>query len=90
MTALLVVCGAALGAPLRYRTDRVVQIRHDSSVRPSTKAGAVAGEIVPHSERLHITSRPEQTLFIYSVVPGSDSEAALRRLAGTTTPASAA
>lgn len=30
MTVLLVVCGAALGAPLRYLTDRAVQTRHDS------------------------------------------------------------
>jgi CrcB protein len=30
MTALLVVFGAALGAPLRYLTDRFVQVRHDS------------------------------------------------------------
>jgi CrcB protein len=30
MTALLVVLGAAAGAPLRYLTDRFVQVRHDS------------------------------------------------------------
>lgn len=30
MTALLVALGAALGAPLRYLTDRAVQARHDS------------------------------------------------------------
>ena len=28
MTALLVVLGAAVGAPLRYATDRLVQSRH--------------------------------------------------------------
>jgi CrcB protein len=27
---LLVVAGAAVGAPLRYLTDRAVQVRHDS------------------------------------------------------------
>lgn len=30
MTALLVFLGAAVGAPLRYLTDRLVQSRHDS------------------------------------------------------------
>lgn len=31
MTVLLVALGAALGAPLRYLTDRAVQARHDST-----------------------------------------------------------
>ena len=30
MTILLIVIGAAIGAPLRYLTDRFVQSRHDS------------------------------------------------------------
>ncbi|MEU0165176.1 fluoride efflux transporter CrcB [Streptomyces iakyrus] len=30
MNWLLVVCGALVGAPLRYLTDRAVQARHDS------------------------------------------------------------
>ncbi|MGF7234949.1 MAG: fluoride efflux transporter CrcB [Frankia sp.] len=30
MTWLLVIAGAAVGAPLRYLTDRAVQARHDS------------------------------------------------------------
>ncbi|MFG2618538.1 fluoride efflux transporter FluC [Streptomyces sp. NPDC048507] len=30
MNWLLVVAGAAAGAPLRYLTDRAVQVRHDS------------------------------------------------------------
>ena len=30
MTVLLVALGAAVGAPLRYLTDRLVQARHDS------------------------------------------------------------
>ncbi len=30
MTVLLVALGAAVGAPLRYYTDRTVQARHDS------------------------------------------------------------
>ena len=30
MTAVLVFLGAAVGAPLRYLTDRAVQARHDS------------------------------------------------------------
>ncbi|HEX7658672.1 MAG TPA: fluoride efflux transporter CrcB [Pseudonocardiaceae bacterium] len=31
MTAVLVVAGAVVGAPLRYLTDRFVQSRHDSA-----------------------------------------------------------
>ncbi|MFG2293016.1 fluoride efflux transporter FluC [Streptomyces sp. NPDC048603] len=31
MNWLLVVAGAAVGAPLRYLTDRAVQLRHDSA-----------------------------------------------------------
>ncbi|MFE9028285.1 fluoride efflux transporter CrcB [Streptomyces iakyrus] len=30
MNWLMVVCGAVVGAPLRYLTDRAVQARHDS------------------------------------------------------------
>ncbi|WP_062356181.1 fluoride efflux transporter CrcB [Herbidospora yilanensis] len=30
MTALLVAAGAAVGAPLRYLTDRLIQSRHDN------------------------------------------------------------
>lgn len=30
MNWLLVIIGAAVGAPLRYLTDRAVQLRHDS------------------------------------------------------------
>jgi CrcB protein len=30
MTALMVILGAAVGAPLRYLTDRLVQSRHDT------------------------------------------------------------
>ncbi len=49
----------------------------------------VAGEIVLHSERLDIMHAPDQALFTYSVIPGSSSDAALRKLAPTTNPASA-
>lgn len=54
MTALLVVAGAALGAPLRYLTDLVIQSRHDSvfpwgtltvNVVGSLVLGAVAGAV---------------------------------------------
>jgi len=44
----------------------------------------LAGEIVLHSERLDIPNAPDQTLFAYSVVPGSSSDAGLRRLAHAT------
>jgi transcriptional regulator with XRE-family HTH domain len=40
----------------------------------------MAGEIVLHSERFDVINEPDQTLFTYSVVPGSSSEIALRQL----------
>lgn len=43
MTVLLVALGAALGAPLRYLTDRFVQARHDSVFPWGTFAVNVAG-----------------------------------------------
>ena len=43
MTALLVVVGAMVGAPLRYLTDRLVQSRHDSVFPWGTFAVNVAG-----------------------------------------------
>jgi transcriptional regulator with XRE-family HTH domain len=48
---------------------------------------SLAGEIVLHSERLDIPNEPGQTLFTYSVVPGSSSEVGLRRVTSTTEPA---
>lgn len=46
MTVLLVVAGAAVGAPLRYLTDRFVQQRHDSIFPWGTFAVNVAGCLV--------------------------------------------
>jgi CrcB protein len=46
MTALLVVAGAVIGAPLRYITDRAVQRRHDSVFPWGTLAVNVAGSLV--------------------------------------------
>lgn len=46
MTALLVALGAAVGAPLRYLTDRVVQARHDSVFPWGTWAVNVAGSFL--------------------------------------------
>ena len=43
MTPLLVLLGAAIGAPLRYLTDRFVQVRHDSVFPWGTCAVNVAG-----------------------------------------------
>jgi CrcB protein len=52
MTALLVMVGAAVGAPLRYLVDRFVQQRHDSvfpwgtctvNIAGSAILGAIAG-----------------------------------------------
>ncbi|ETK34122.1 fluoride efflux transporter CrcB [Microbispora sp. ATCC PTA-5024] len=46
MTVLLVVLGAAIGAPLRYLTDRFVQARHDSVFPWGTLAVNVTGSLV--------------------------------------------
>jgi CrcB protein len=43
MTVLLVALGAALGAPLRYLTDRAVRTRHDSVFPWGTFGVNVAG-----------------------------------------------
>lgn len=46
MTAVLVVLGAMVGAPLRYLTDRLVQSRHDSVFPWGTLAVNLAGSAV--------------------------------------------
>ncbi|HEY3611389.1 MAG TPA: fluoride efflux transporter CrcB [Pseudonocardiaceae bacterium] len=46
MTALLVVLGALVGAPLRYLTDRLVQSRHDSLFPWGTFTVNIAGSLV--------------------------------------------
>ncbi|MEJ2579159.1 MAG: fluoride efflux transporter CrcB [Kineosporiaceae bacterium] len=46
MTALLVVAGAAVGAPLRYLTDLFVQRRHDSVFPWGTLAVNAAGSLL--------------------------------------------
>ncbi|MFE9689338.1 fluoride efflux transporter CrcB [Micromonospora sp. NPDC005806] len=46
MTVLLIVIGAALGAPLRYLTDRAVQARHDSPFPWGTLTVNVAGSLL--------------------------------------------
>lgn len=46
MTALLVVVGAAVGAPLRYLVDRAVQARHDSLFPWGTFAVNVVGSLI--------------------------------------------
>ncbi|GAA2207568.1 fluoride efflux transporter CrcB [Nonomuraea monospora] len=43
MTLLLIVLGAAVGAPLRYLTDRAVQARHDTVFPWGTLTVNVAG-----------------------------------------------
>jgi CrcB protein len=43
---LLVIVGAAVGAPLRYATDRVVQARHDSGFPWGTFTVNVVGSFV--------------------------------------------
>jgi len=57
VTALLVFLGAAVGAPLRYLTDRLVQARHDSLFPWGTFSvnlvgclvlGALTGAALPH------------------------------------------
>jgi CrcB protein len=46
MTVLLVAIGAAIGAPLRYLTDRLVQARHDSVFPWGTLIVNVVGSLV--------------------------------------------
>lgn len=46
MTVLLVVVGAAVGAPLRYLTDRAIQSRHDSLFPWGTFCVNVAGSFL--------------------------------------------
>ena len=46
MTVLLIAIGAALGAPLRYLTDRAVQARHDSPFPWGTLTVNVLGSLV--------------------------------------------
>lgn len=46
MNWVLVVAGAAVGAPLRYLTDRAVQARHQSLFPWGTVAVNVAGSLV--------------------------------------------
>lgn len=46
MTVLLVALGAALGAPLRYLTDRAIQSRHESVFPWGTFAVNVAGSLI--------------------------------------------
>jgi fluoride exporter len=46
VTLLLVALGAAVGAPLRYLTDRTVQGRHDSVFPWGTLAVNVAGSFI--------------------------------------------
>lgn len=46
MTPLLVVLGAALGAPLRYAVDRVVQARHGGAFPWGTFVVNVVGSFV--------------------------------------------
>ncbi|MFM9368829.1 fluoride efflux transporter FluC [Streptomyces sp. Da 82-17] len=46
MNWLYVLCGAAVGAPLRYLTDRAVQSRHDSVFPWGTFAVNVLGSLI--------------------------------------------
>ena len=46
MTLLLVLAGAAVGAPLRYLTDLLVQSWHDSVFPWGTLAVNVVGSLV--------------------------------------------
>jgi len=46
VTALLVALGAAVGAPLRYYTDRAIQSRHDSVFPWGTLTVNVVGSLL--------------------------------------------
>jgi CrcB protein len=60
MTVLLVVAGAAIGAPLRYLVDRFVQLRRDSAFPWGTLTVNVAGSFI--LGLLTITTDPTITL----------------------------
>lgn len=46
MNVLLVIAGAAIGAPLRFLTDRTVQTRHDTLFPWGTFAVNVLGSLI--------------------------------------------
>lgn len=46
MTVLLIIAGAAVGAPLRYFTDRAIQARHDSVFPWGTLVVNVLGSLL--------------------------------------------
>jgi len=46
MTVLMVALGAAIGAPLRYLTDRLIQTRHGSTFPWGTFTVNVAGSLL--------------------------------------------
>lgn len=46
MSLLLVIGGAAVGAPLRYLSDRAVQVRHDTIFPWGTFAVNVVGSLI--------------------------------------------
>lgn len=46
MTLLMVALGAAVGAPARYLTDRVVQSRHESVMPWGTVSVNVVGSLI--------------------------------------------
>lgn len=61
MNWLLVVAGAAVGAPLRYLTDRTIQSRHDTlfpwgtftvNVVGCLLLGVITGSVSPHLQLL--------------------------------------
>jgi fluoride exporter len=79
VSVLLVILGAAVGAPLRYLTDRAVQARHDTvfpwgtftvnvvgSLVLGLLTGAVVAGVAPHEIRLAIGVGLCGTLTTYS------------------------
>lgn len=46
MTVLLVALGAAIGAPLRYLADRMIQSRHESAFPWGTLTVNIAGSLL--------------------------------------------
>ena len=46
MSLLLVVAGAAIGAPLRYLSDRAIQVRHDTVFPWGTFTVNVIGSLI--------------------------------------------
>ncbi|MGH3509585.1 MAG: fluoride efflux transporter CrcB [Nocardioidaceae bacterium] len=70
MTVVLVLVGGALGAPVRYLTDLLVQSRHDSVFPWGTLAVNVAGSLVLGGVAAGVSQRAAATWVLTLVGTG--------------------